>query len=292
MKYVPMLFAVAMLLSSCGQPDSIVEPGPSDTDTATTVPEEDSSDEDESNSDEVVTDAATTTTPADTETVEAEVDGDVGGGAGSVVEGAVDAEPAFVVDESSENAAVFTELGVSGLVLSLDEQACADEAAVTAVDEGSSELNAIIAAVQACATPAAIDDFSAELIIAGGAPLPPTEAACVSSRLQSGEAYQPFWAALLETEPFDFLVADTEVQNRFLDLYTECVSIGRALGQQVGVTLSEPTVGCVDGLYEDREFVRVTIEADLSGNVEDQARVNDQIAGCLTSEERSDLGIQ
>lgn len=299
MKLVLKMFIAALLLASCGQADSIVEPGPGDTDTTTTTTPTDSDGDgdDDDSSGEVVTEGdVTATVPAAGDGAD---DGQDGAGVDPENDDAVvgvggdgDVPPAFVVDEDSENAATFTELAISGLVLSLDEQACADEAAATAADAGEGELNAVISAVQACATPAAIDDFSAELIVAGGAPLPPTEAACVSSRLQSGDEYQPFWAALLEEEPFDFLIADTEVQNRFLDLYTECVSVGRAIGEQVSLELSAPTVGCIDGLYDDREFVRVTIEADLSGNVDDQDRVNSQIASCLTAEERSGLELE
>ena len=135
--------------------------------------------------------------------------------------------------------------------------------------------------MQSCAAPVAIDDFAAELIVAGGAGLPPDEAACVSSRLQSGDEYQAFWAALLEEEQFDFLLSELEVQNRYLDLYSECVSVGRAVGQQASVALSAPSVGCIDELYQDREFVRVTIEADLSGNAEELERIADQILSLI-----------
>lgn len=282
-----LLFTTTLLcvvaLVGCSQGESIVEPGPGETDTTTSTPEDEPEDSD---SEEVVTDGATTSTPEDA--------GEDEDDAAPDVEAEDDAAPpeTFVINEDSENADAFTELAVSGLVLSLDEQACADESAATAVAEGAAELDAIIGAVQACASPIAIDDFSSELIVAGGAPLPSTEAACVSSRLQSGDEYQPFWAALLEEEPFDFLLADLEVQNRYLDLFTECVSVGRAVASQAGATLSVPTSDCIDGLYDDREFVRVTIEADLSGNIEDQQRINDQIAGCLTAEERSALGLE
>ncbi len=289
----PLLFATALLcglvLAACGEGDSIVEPGPGETESTTTVPEEDDGDGDGSDSGEVVTDGSTTTNPGGEENSAGDpADED----ADADIEEEVSPPETFVIDEQSENAAAFTELAVSGLVLSLDEQACADETAATAVADGTGELDAIIGAVQDCASAAAIDDFSSELIIAGGAPLPATEAACVSSRLQTGDEYQPFWAALLEEEPFDFLLADLDVQNRYLDLYTECVSVGRAVSSQADATLSVPTSDCIDGLYDDREFVRVTIEADLSGNVEDQQRINDQIAGCLTADERSALGLE
>lgn len=282
-----LLFTTVLLcgiaLAACGDGESIVEPGPGDTETTTSTTEE----PDDSDSGEVVTDATTTSVlegEDDTSPDETDTEGDAEGN-GAPPE-------TFVVNEDSENAEAFTELAVSGLVLSLDEQTCADEFAATAVAGGAGELDGIIGAVQECASPVAIDDFSAELIVAGGAPLPPTEAACVSSRLQSGEEYRPFWAALLEEEPFDFLLADSEVQNRYLDLFTECVSVGRAVASQADATLSVPTSDCIDGLYDDREFVRVTIEADLSGNVADQERINDQIASCLTAEERSALGLE
>ena len=281
------------MLASCGQPDSIVEPGPGDTTTTTTtLPDESAeTDDDDGDGDEVITNAETTTT-APTDEGDADQDAPANAVDASSGEGGNAQAPTFALDEDSINAGAFTELAESGLVLSLDEQACVDDTAGGEVNAGTTELEAVIAAVQTCATPAAIDDFSAELIVAGGAPLPPTEAACVSSRLQSSDEYGPFWAALLDEEPFDFLVADIEVQNRFLDLYTECVSIGRAVGQQSSATLSAPTIGCIDGLYDDREFVRITIEADLSGNADDQARVSNQISTCLTSQERTALGLE
>lgn len=310
MKYAVSMLVSAVLLASCSQSDLVVDQGPSETDTTTTTVATPDGGDDGGDGGDVVTNGETTTT-TDSPTTASEganstasegsgdpsgegtdAEGSTGDVPVGVGDASIDDAPAFVLDEDSENAAVFSELAAAGLVLSLDEQACADETATAAVDAGSSELDAVIGAVQECATPAAIDNFSAGLIVAGGAPLPPTEAACVSSRLQSGEEYQPFWAALVEEEPFDFLIADNDVQNRFLELYTECVSVGRAVGEQASVALSAPTVGCIDGLYADREFVRVTIEADLSGNAEDQARVNDQIAGCLTSEERSGLGLE
>jgi hypothetical protein len=271
---IPMLFG-ALLLVACGDGKSIVAPGPGDPDDSTTTT---SVDETEDDADEVVTggdeddieDVATTQPP--------------GNGDDSSTPSMV------VIDENSENAAAYTELAASGLVLSLDEQACADNAAESAVDSGSTSVDAVIEAVQECASPRAIDDFASSLILAGGHPLPPTESACVSSRLQSTEEYRPFWVALLDEEPFDFLLSDLEVQNRYLDLYTECVSVGRAVGEQANLELSPPTVGCIDDLYNDREFVRVTIEADLSGDLGDRDRIDSQIAGCLTSDERAALG--
>lgn len=280
MRY-PLAVAVAllMLLSACGQGESIVEPGPGDTaettTTSSTVPEED--DEDDADG-EVVTDGNTETTST---TV-----APVGDGTGDA-----DDTPTstFIINEDSENAAVYTELAVSGLVLTLDEQTCADETAVTAVDAGEEEIDAVIGAVQDCASPKAVDDFASGLILAGGRALPPTEAACVSSKLRSAEDYRPFWIALLEEEPFDFLLADLEVQNRYLDLYAECVSVGRAVAQQANAALSPPTMGCIDALYTDREFVRITIEADLSGDPDERERIDSQIAGCLTADERDAL---
>ncbi len=271
---LPMLFG-ALLLAACGDGKSIVAPGPGDPDDSTTTNPVDETVDD---ADEVVTggdeddieDVATTEPPRN----------DDDSSTPSTV----------VIDENSENAAAYTELAASGLVLSLDEQACADNAAESAVDSGSTSVDAVIEAVQECASPRAIDDFASSLILAGGNPLPPTESACVSSRLQSTEEYRPFWVALLDEEPFDFLLSDLEVQNRYLDLYTECVSVGRAVGEQANLELSPPTVGCIDDLYNDREFVRVTIEADLSGDLDDRDRIDSQIASCLSSEERAALG--
>ena len=263
----------AFVFAACGDGESIVAPGPGDPEeSTTTIAVEETEDE----TDEVITggdeDVTTTEAPGN--------DGDTPEPSTTTV----------VIDENSENAGAYTELAASGLVLTLEEQACADDAAESAVGSGSTSVDAVIEAVQVCASPRAIDDFASSLILAGGNPLPPTESACVSSRLQSTDEYRPFWVALLDEEPFDFLLADLEVQNRYLDLYTECVSVGRAVGEQANVELSPPTRGCIDDLYNDREFVRVTIEADLSGDVAERDRIDSQIAGCLTSEERAALG--
>lgn len=270
-----------LVLTACGQGESIVEPGPGDTEQSTTTTADPASEEgqgDDENNDEVVTDGDLDTTS----TTIAPADGSSGDDA--------QAPPStFVIDEDSENAAVFTELAVSGLVLSLEEQSCADDATQTSVDAGEDELDAVIGAVQECASPSAVDDFASILIVAGGRSLPATEAACVSSRLRATEEYRPFWTALLEEEPFDFLLADREVQNRYLDLFTECVSVGRAVAEQANAALSPATMGCIDALYTDREFVRVTIEADLSGDPDERQRIDGQIAGCLTAEERDAL---
>lgn len=265
------MFCGALLLAACGDGKSIVVPGPGDPDDGTTTT---TVDETKDDTDEVVTDGD----EDDIATTEPRGNNDDSSTPSTVV-----------IDENSDNAAAYTELAASGLVLTLDEQACADSAAESAVDSGSTSVDAVIEAVQECASPRAIDDFASSLILAGGNPLPPTESACVSSRLQSTEEYRPFWVALLDEEPFDFLLSDLEVQNRYLDLYTECVSVGRAVGEQANVELSPPTVGCIDDLY-DREFTRVTIEADLSGDLGDRARIDSQIASCLSSEERAALG--
>ena len=66
---------------------------------------------------------------------------------------------------------------------------------------------------------------------------------------------------------------------------------GRALSNQIAGELSVPSIDCIDRLYADREFVRVTIEADLSGDPEEIARINQQIRTCLTSDERDRLGV-
>lgn len=266
---------LALVLAACGEGESIVEPGPGDPEesTTTTAPDE--------GPDEVVTDGEENAEETSTTTTVGPDDG-TGEDAGT-------SPTTVVIDESSENAAAYTELAASGLVLTLDEQACADGTAEEAVDAGVDVVDAVIRAVQECASAKAVDDFASGLISAGGLPLPASEAACVSSRLRSAEDYRPFWVALLEEEPFDFLLADLEVQNRYLDLYAECVSVGRAVGAQAGLELSPPTVGCIDDLYRDREFVRITIEADLSGDESERARIDRQLASCLTSDEQQAL---
>ena len=283
LKHLAAVLFAGLFLFACGQGDSLVQPGPGDTDATSATTTEAPDGADDSDGDELVTDGDGTVPPAVEDDATNSDDG---------AQPDPDPVETFVVDEDSENAAAFTELAVSGLVLSLDEQACADEAAGTALAAGTGELEAVIGAVQDCASPRAIDNFSSELIVAGGATLPPTEAACVSSRLQSGDEFVPFWAALLEEEPFDFLLADLEVQNRYLDLFAECVSVGRAVSEQAGTSLSAPTIACIDDLYQDREFVRITIEADLSGNAEDQDRINLQLQSCLSNDERSALGFE
>ena len=281
----------------CTGPDSVVEPGPADDEpttttanTTTVVEDVETSDIEEPDETTNIETAPPDTSPETTTTVAANTEQQAANESASREPGAERPE-VFEVVENSENAAVFVELADSGLVLTIEEQSCADDTAGSAVDDGSTELDAIIDAVRTCAAPVAIDNFASDLIIAGGAGLPADEAACVSSRLQSGDEYRTFWAALLEEEQFDFLLSDLEVQNRYLDLYAECVSVGRAVGDQAAVTLSAPTVGCIDDLYQDREFVRVTIEADLSGNAEDQERVSNQIATCLNADERLQLGL-
>lgn len=269
---------VVLFLAGCSESPSIVEPGPGDPEDSTTTSTQ--VEEDDSDSGDVVTGGDDQNIESSTSTQATEGTEPSGGGAPATT---------VVIDQNSENAAAYTELAASGLVLSLDEQACADGSTEAAVAEGVDEVDAVIAAVQECASPRTIDDFAAGLILAGGRPLPPTESACVSSRLQSTDEYRPFWVALLEEQPFDFLLSDLEVQNRYLDLYAECVSIGRAVGEQANIELSPPSVGCIDDLYRDREFVRITIEADLSGNVDDRERIDGQIATCLTDAERQAL---
>ncbi len=273
--------AFVMLLSSCGSTSSIVEPGPGDVEDSTTTTTREDPAEDTTDDGDVVTAETTSSTIAPVST----------DGADDTDSGLGDATTAttVVIDEDSENAAAYTELAASGLVLTLDEQSCADTTAATALDDGANAVDAIAIAVQDCASPKAMDDFASVLIQAGGVGLPPTEAACVSSKLQATEEYRPFWAALLDEEPFDFLLADLDVQNRYLDLYAECVSVGRAVAEQANIVLSAPTRGCIDALYEDREFVRVTIEADLSGDVDERERIDGQLAGCLTADERDAL---
>ena len=274
---------IALIATACSE-SSIVEPGPGNAadDTTTTTEAQDGSDDDDGGDGDVETaDESPSTT----------VDSDGGEQSSDAPEDVVSSAAAdstattVVIDETSENAEAFTELAASGLVLTLDEQGCADGAALDAANGGADPVDAVVEAVQSCASPAAIDDFASGLIEAGGAPLPATEAACVSSQLQATEEYRPFWRALLDDEPFDFLLSETEVQNRYLDLFSECVSVGRAVADQANITLSAPTQGCIDTLYNDREFVRVTILADLSGDPEERARIDSQIAGCFTSAE-------
>ncbi len=274
---------IVLLLSACGSASSIVEPGPGDVeDTTTTTTPDDDQGEDTTDDGDVVTAETTSTTVAVADETDDAADDGAGTGDGTP-------PTTVIIDENSENAAAYTELAASGLVLTLDEQACADTTAETALADGANPVDAIAIAVQDCASPKAMDDFASVLIQAGGVGLPPTEAACVSSKLQATEEYRPFWTALLDEEPFDFLLAERDVQNRYLDLYAECVSVGRAVAEQANVILSAPTRGCIDALYEDREFVRVTIEADLSGDVDERERIDGQIASCLTSDERDAL---
>ena len=271
---------IALITTACSQ-SSIVEPGPGDTadeTTTTTQPEDD--DGDDGGEVETAEDAPSTTIQSSGDEQSSD--------APEELESSEEPETTattIVIDETSENAAAFTELAESGLVLTLEEQGCADDAALEAEGAGADPIDAVVVAVQSCASPAAIDDFASGLIEAGGAPLPSNEAACVSSQLQATEEFRPFWRALLDDEPFDFLLSETEVQNRYLDLYSECVSVGRAVAQQAQITLSAPTQGCIDDLYNDREFVRVTILADLSGDPDERARIDNQIAGCFTTDE-------
>ncbi len=276
---------IALIATACSE-SSIVEPGPGNVadDTTTTTEAQDVSDDDDGGDGddgevETAEESPSTTVDADGEQSSDAPEDVASSGAGDSTATTV------VIDETSENAEAFTELAASGLVLTLDEQGCADSAALDAANSGADPVDAVVEAVQSCASPAAIDDFASGLIEAGGAPLPATEAACVSSQLQATEEYRPFWRALLDDEPFDFLLSETEVQNRYLDLFSECVSVGRAVADQANISLSAPTQGCIDTLYNDREFVRVTILADLSGDPEERARIDSQIAGCFTSAE-------
>jgi len=272
--------AIMAMLSACGNDQVNTDPGPQQPDETTTT-----TDGDDDSSD-VVTDDSTSSTSTTVVIVDGDGDGD-GTGDGD------DDGPTttFIVDESSLNANAFIELADAGLVLDLDAQGCADTSVDNGVAAGLDRIDALIGAVKECATPAAVDDFSSELLSAGGSPLPPTEAACVASTLRSDDDYRPFWVALLDVEPFDFLAVDVDVQDRYLDLFADCVSVGRALSEQLDAGLSAPTIGCIDALYTDREFVRTSIEADLSGDPDELARVNSQIAGCLTTDERSSLGL-
>lgn len=269
---VPLVMTLALV--ACGRGTTEVEPAPGRPDAS---------------------ESSTTTTPPDTGR---DPDGgDVATGDGSTITSSTPAiDPSTTTTSipilaGSDNAGAYTELAVSGLVLTLDEQRCADSAVDQLLEEGVERIDAVISAVQECAAPAAVDAFAAGLLSAGGQPLPPTEAACVAARLRIDESYRPFWIALFDEEPFDFLVAPADAQDRYLDLFAECVSVGRALSEQVGGILSPPTIGCIDDLYQDREFVRVTIEADLTADADDLDRVNRQIATCLTADERTALNL-
>ena len=218
-----LLLAVVVVAVACGRGVTDVEPAPGQpTTTASTT----------------TTDAPSTTTTGDGGDV-------VAGDSTSTTSGSLgETTTTFVVLEGTENEEAYVELAASGLVLSLDEQECADDSVRSDIDAGVDRLDAVITAVTGCAAPVAVDDFASGLLSAGGQPLPPTEAACVSSRLRTDDAYRPFWAALFAEEPFDFLVAPTDAQDRYLDLFAECVSVGRALSEQIGGVLSPPTIAC------------------------------------------------
>lgn len=264
------VLAVAALSAACGRGESAIEPGPGRPDEPSSTTPEATTDRDDEVS--TVEDAPTTSTEVPST-------------------GTAIGQTTVVIDQSSANAQEYTELAASGLVLSLDEQGCADAEVEQRLDDGAEQIDAVIDAVKICASPKAVDDFASVLISAGGTPLPPTEAACVASSLRDGDDFRPFWAALFAEEPFDFLAAELDVQNQYLDLYSDCVSIGRALADQTGAGLSPSTVGCIDSLYSDREFVRITIEADLAADQDEIDRVNSQIATCLLPEERAALGF-
>lgn len=276
-----LLFALAFLCAACGRGESTVDPGPELTDdpstTTSSVPESDENDGEDAEG-ELETDDTATTTVAPDPDAETTADGTT-------------SATTIVVNPDSENADAYTELGASGLVLTLDEQECADTAVTEAVGGGAERLPALVEGVKSCASPAAVDAFASGLLSAGGADLPAGEAACVASTLRGDDAYLPFWAALFDEDPFDFLAVETDVQNLYLDLFSDCVSVGRALSGQVAGQLSVPSIDCIDSLYSDREFVRVTIEADLSGDPDEIARINQQIRTCLTSDERDRLGV-
>jgi len=274
--------AVAALMSACGADQVNTDPGPQQPDETTTTTTADADGDDS----DVVTDDSTSSTS--TTIVVVDGDGDATGDGDGDDDGPT---TTFIVDESSLNANAYIELADAGLVLDIDAQGCADVSVDNGVAAGLDRTDALIGAVKECATAAAVDDFASELLSAGGGPLPPTEAACVASTLRRDDSYRPFWVALLDVEPFDFLAVDVEVQDRYLDLFADCVSVGRALSEQLDAGLSAPTVGCIDELYTDREFVRTSIEADLSGDPNELARVNSQIAGCLTTAERTSLGL-
>ncbi|MGI9607126.1 MAG: hypothetical protein ACR2P0_13395 [Acidimicrobiales bacterium] len=267
---------LGLVAAACSGSETDVGPGPGRPDDGTSTSE--SPDPDDSDDVATADSVSTTSSPGTTNTTIA--------GSGTGVPSTT-----FVVDENSDNARAFTELAASGLVLTLEEQACTDDAVESAIDDGVDRLDAVIGGVTDCASARAVDDFASVLLSAGGASLPPTEAACVASHLRTGDDYRPFWQALFDEEAFDFLGVDDEVQTLYLDLFADCVSVGRALADQLAEGLSPPTVGCIDALYQDREFVRITIEADLSGDPAEQARINSQIAGCLSGAERDQLGF-
>jgi len=261
-----------LMLASCGEGEDSLDPGPGRPDEATSTTSTGAPTTGDTSDDVRTGEPAPTT---------------------SVVTSVVDTTTAttVIINQESENAQEYTELAASGLVLTLAEQACADEAIGRELDGGAQRLDGVIVAVQECASPKAVDDFASILISAGGAPLPATEAACVAGQLRADEAYRPFWSALFAEDPFDFLQAETDVQNQYLDLFATCVSVGRALSDQVAVDLSFSSIDCIDSLYADREFVRFSIEADLSGDPDELARINQQIGTCLTTDERAALDL-
>ena len=266
-----MLVLFCLVLVACGDAESIVAPGPGESEVATPTTTTNPASE--------LDTAETTSTQASTTTLAAPSSD------------AVETTTTFEVIDGSENATTYRELASSGLAISVDEQLCADQRTTAEIDGGLDRLDALVVAIQTCATPAAIDTFASGLLSAGGAPLPPTEAACVASRLRSGETYRPFWAALLSETEFDYLASSIEVQDLYVGLFAECVSVGGALANQLDDLLSLPTINCIDALYDDAEFVRVTIEADLSGDATEIARVDSQIQSCLTGDEREALGL-
>ncbi len=283
-RVVALVATIVLLVTACSDEPSIVEPGPGPDSTTTTTPEADS---------EVETAEATSTTvldgTPDGDDVDAEPDtggqdaSDATSLAGTGDTGDTGATEAVIV-EDSPNADAWRALADAGLVLTVDEQTCADS---TVDDPDGAE---IVAAVRRCASATTVDAFSAELLPAGGQSLPPSEASCVSDRLRTDESILGFWEALVADGSFDFLLADRDVQEQYLGLYSSCVSVGRALSDQIGGILSAPTIGCIDELYRDTEFVRTTIEADLSGDATEIARVDQQISGCLNADERAALG--
>ena len=145
-RLVPTLFSVLflVLLAACSE-ESLVEPGPgTDDQTTTTESPELETDEDEDDGEVVTSNDAPTTT-------QVEADSDEDADSGELTSDAASSATAttVVIDETSENASAFTELAGSGLVLSLDEQSCADTEAEAASADGADPVDAIVVAVQA-----------------------------------------------------------------------------------------------------------------------------------------------
>ena len=122
----------------CTGPDSVVEPGPADDEpttttanTTTVVEDVETSDIEEPDETTNIETAPPDTSPETTTTVAANTEQQAANESASREPGAERPE-VFEVVENSENAAVFVELADSGLVLTIEEQSCADDTAGSA----------------------------------------------------------------------------------------------------------------------------------------------------------------